>query len=217
MIQQGKAYQVDLDTLITGVMNRIDALSQSLADQGLSGRFGGAAGKPATVGDGFGLMGSLVFDMFVWNSLISASDVILETGGVTDGPSASLIFNDTVIAGMEAYSLLSDERVYNFRTKRVYDYYPQGRRNPGKITNPKKAKQFNAVANQNIAPTYSKEAELMGLYDVLDKLEAIQKKHIRNITFEKRKSAYDTISKLHRALQKNGGVNIMATGFRMAV
>jgi hypothetical protein len=215
MNKQGNTYQADMDTVINYVIERIQYLTQNLNTEGLGSTFGTIARKE--IGhDDFGMIGSFVFDIYVLQGICDAADFMLEAGNVTEGPSESVIFNDTVIASFEAYSLLKDSNTYNRRYNCVQAYYPKGR-NAAHVTDPNKKKQFNTVANQNFAPDYNMEAELIGLYEVLEKLEKLEKKHVQYITFEEKKSAGDTINALHYSSAKHGGVDMLNSGVRKAV
>lgn len=208
--------QIQMDTIKDFVIQRLQFLSQKMNENGLNVPFNFASGGGALGGD-FGLIGGFFVDMYIWDSLMNVGDQMLMDEGITDEPVISTSFNQAVLAMVEGYSLLNDDRIYAFRSRRVNDYYPEGRKPMKNVSDPKRKKQFNQVANQNIAPAHTQEAELMALYDLLNKLEELDKAHVRTLTLEKGKNAYKTITKLHQRVIKDGGVDMMMGGLRAAI
>ena len=205
-----------MDTMKDFVIQRLQFLSQKMTENGLNVPFNFAAGGGALGGD-FGMVGGFFVDMYIWDSLMNVADQTMMDEGMIDEPVISTSFNQAVLAVAEGYSLLNDDRIYAFRSRRVNDYYPEGRKPMQNQIDPKKKKQFNQVANQNFAPAHDQEAELMALYDLLAKLEDLDKAHIRTMTLEKGKNAYKSITNLHKRLIKDGGIDMMMGGLRAAI
>lgn len=216
MRNTGDIKQVQMDTMKDFVIQRIQFLSQKASASGMSPQFNGAAGG-RSVGDDLGMMGGFVMDMIIWDALMDVGDLMLMDAGLTDEPVIATSFNTAAVAVIEGYSLLQDGDIYNFRSRRVNDYYPDGRKPMQQINDPKLQKRFNPVANQNFAPSYNEEAELMALMDIMAKLEALDNAHIQTLTFEKGKNAYKTITDLHKRVIKGRGVDMMMGGLRAVV
>ena len=208
--------QIELDTLRDFVMQRLQFMGHKMSNDGIAGSFNFSANN-SVLGCDFGMIGGFVFDMCVWDALMNLGDTALMNGGVIDEPVMSAGFNSAAAAMVEGYSLLQDNKIYSFRADRVKDLYPQGRNKAKPVQDPKMKKRFNKVANQNFAGSKSKEAEILALMDILKKLEALQKSHVRTVTLDKKKSVYKTVTALHKRVVKDGGVDMMMGGLRMAV
>ena len=215
MYEQGNTQQIEMETMIAYVKERIQFLAQNLNLDGISANFGAIAGKTAV--DDYGMFGSFIFDIYIFQGMVDTADMLLEAGDVTEGPTVSVVFNDAVIAAFEAYSLLNDANSRDLKSNFARAYYPKGRNKASFVSDPNKNKQFKNVANQNFGPRRSTEDELVSLCMMAEKLEQLQKQHLKVVSMEKKETVEKAINKLSKSASKSGGIDMMNAGHRVAV
>lgn len=159
-----------LELLREQVVARIDALSKQVEQKhGLSAGFGVAARVPSM--DDTGLLGGIILNMFIWNSLTTAFNVSIET---PDGADVTARTGEFLIAGMEATALTRDEDGYRVtRRKWRGGPYPEGRRQMKLLAGDKLLRGFNGAANQNCHPALPAQDEIDYLLRMLGQIEAL--------------------------------------------
>ena len=213
----GETHQFKTDMVMQYVADRIRALASKVNDHGLSAQFKNVTAIHMTAGSdgGFSVMGSILFDGFLFGPVLDAADAGL--GGTMD---VSANFNGLAVVAMDAYGMMTDDgdtvRSIRYNGSRVY--YPKGRNKAKMKIDTNMVSNFNRASNQNYASGYGMEAELAALIDILQKMETLVENHkVRDITVQKGESIAQSINKLHKSAQKNGGLDLMSGGLRRMI
>lgn len=221
MRQNKENTQFKADEVMEYIQSRIDTLAKQIRGMGLSEEFGNVSSlsvKTGSDGSGFGLMGSLIFDTFLFGSILEAIDTGFLDAGVTSESFTSAKFNNAAMVVMEAVSVLDDDnKVHAIRYNGSRVYYPKGRSKSKMAIDPKLAARFNRTANQNYASPAHIEAELSALIEVMRKLENLTQMKVHDLTVQKGESIASTIHKMHRDVQKHGALDLMVGGLRRAI
>ena len=152
--------KVSVDELHDYVVQRIQALSLKLSENGLSGDFTASSRVDATAGDTG--MGGMLFDMICFGGFMSGLDLdVLGLDGLSDNDNVSDTFNTLVTAGGEAGSILLDDSESKKFNDRVSAAYPKGRRKAKCALSKNMAKRFFIIV-QN---TLTKHNRTFGFFD----------------------------------------------------
>lgn len=212
--------QFKTDMVIDYVNERIKALAAKIRENSLSDNFGNVS-IHATAGSdgGFSIMGSFLFDTFIFDSLACAADAGLQDSYLIDAPLMSTKFNNVAIIAMDVYSMLDEEgtRVHSIRYNGCRAYYPKGRNKSGVKIDPNLIGNFNRAANQNYGFSGGSEVELAALIEVMRNLETLVDFKVREITVKNGDSVATSIQKLVKNAKRNGGMDMMSGGLRTMI
>ena len=213
--------QFKIDMVMEYVEQRIQSLAKKISENNLSNEFGNVTSIHATSGSdgGFSIMGSFLFDTYLFDSIASAASGMLQGCDMAQDMIASAQFNNVAVVAMDAYSMIEDDgtKIHSIKYNGGRAYYPKGRNKAKMAIDPKLIANFNRAANQNYAMPGGNEAELSALIEVMRNLEGLMAYKVREVTAQKGESLATTIKKLNKSAKKNGGLDLMIGGLRTAI
>jgi len=186
--------KVSVDELHDYVVQRIQALSLKLSENGLSGDFTASSRVDAAAGDTG--MGGMLFDMICFGGFMSGLDLdVLGLDGLSDNDNVSDTFNTLVTAASEAGSILLDDSETKKYNDHVSAAYPKGRRKAKCALSKNMAKRFNSAANQNSYFLGNPEAELNQLYDILGRMETLLNNNVHTLFLQEKEAIETAVQK----------------------
>lgn len=198
-----QAATVSLDSLRGQAMKRLSGVQQNLESKGLGASFIQSA-KADPIGD-MGFMSGLIVNMILGGSLTG----LMSSVGLSD------TFNG-FSAYIEGVSVLTDEKAYGYRSRKLSDY-PEGRRKCA-LAAAKVGKKFNLVsANQNNRFSYDVQADLACMFEILDMLDMLEKEGVSMIRLDQKESVYDALKLTTKQMFKKDMVRSFAAPMLKAV
>lgn|GEM_PF-1365960 len=212
--------QFKIDMVMDYVNDRIKALAVQIRENSISTDFANVS-IHATAGSdgGFSILGSMLFDTFLFDSIAGAADAGLESANLIDGPMFATDFNNVAVVAMDVYSMIDDEgsHVHSIRYKGCNAYYPKGRKKSGLAIDPKLVSNFNRASNQNYGFSGGSEVELAALIELMRNLETLVSYKVREITVQNGDSVATSVKNLAKNAKKNGGMDLMSGGLRTVI